>query len=180
MELIITGALIILVGLGYYIVGFFIHQAKNKLKATFPPKWIKDMLEFKDSLNVEQWSKLEKLRKEFQITDELFPVFVISSMNYTKIILGKKYNFLRKMYPDKDQTELLSSLLYHHLKAQPELSDDEQEFNNMFEKLKVHTVTPHELFTHVGSYMWSKNHELYSAAVMQEIDKIIWENSGDN
>lgn len=167
----------LLVLLGAIAAIYYIGKSKP-LRAILAPKWVKNMPEIKDSLNVEQWSKLENLRNEFKITDELFSAFVINSANFTKIVLEKKYNFLSKLYPNKGQAEILSGLLHHHLKAQPELSDDEQEFDRTFKRLKGHTTdTPNDFFGGMALYMRHKNKDLYETALMEKIDNVIYEYS---
>lgn len=165
----------LLVLVGAIVAISYMSQSKP-FRALFAPKWVKNMPEIKDSLTIEQWSKLEILRNEYKITDGLFPAFVINSVNFTKIVLEKKYNFLRNLYPSKGQTEILSGLLYHHLKAQPDLSDDEREFDSTFKKLQVHTTYTDEFFQSMALYTRNKNSDLYETAVMKKIDIIIGDN----
>jgi hypothetical protein len=102
----------LLVLLGVIVAIHYIAKSKH-LRALFAPKWVKNMPECADFLNVEQCSKLETLRKEFDFPYDVFSLAVSASSEYGKIIIERDYKRIKKQYPNISEKQILTAMLQH-------------------------------------------------------------------
>lgn len=134
--------------------------------------------QLKELLNTQQIAQLENLRKEFNIQQENFLVFVSMSIQLGKKIIKRDYDTQRKIWPSKSNKEILRHLLIEDLSCDPELmkgatSADCEQLIILADEAMRNINTLDQLTDYVALLERQNNPDYNSTTIAKRIDEII-------